>query len=120
MSASQPPTPVAVFCAFAQPDLSFCLKLEEALKPAQRQHVLTLWHGGHVPVGKDRTQTIEIHFAYEQAEPLYKRALAIREQHLGPQHPRTATSLNNLALLYENQGKYEHAELLLQRALAIS
>src|SRR5438128_9606079 len=51
MSAPQPPTPVAVFCAFAQPDLPSCLQLEDALKLAQRQKVLTLWHEGHIPVG---------------------------------------------------------------------
>ncbi len=56
---------------------------------------------------------------YEQAEPLYQRALAIREQQVGPQHPDTASSLNNLAGLYANQGKYEQAEPLLKRALSI-
>jgi len=38
---------------------------------------------------------------------------------LGPNHPDTATSLNNLAELYHSQGKYEQAEPLYQRALAI-
>jgi tetratricopeptide (TPR) repeat protein len=38
---------------------------------------------------------------------------------LGPDHPDTATSLNNLAKLYGNQGKYEQAEPLYQRALSI-
>ena len=33
------------------------------------------------------------------ARPLYERALAIRERVLGPGHPDTATSLNNLASL---------------------
>jgi len=56
---------------------------------------------------------------YEQAAPLLQRALAIREQQLGPQHPDTATSLNNLAGLYQAQGKYAEAEPLYQRALAI-
>ena len=56
---------------------------------------------------------------YEQAEPLYQRALAIREKALGPDHPDTDTSLNNLALLYDSQGRYEQAEPLYQRALAI-
>jgi tetratricopeptide (TPR) repeat protein len=42
---------------------------------------------------------------YEQAEPLYQRALAIYEQQLGALHPNTATSLNNLAALYNTQGK---------------
>ena len=44
---------------------------------------------------------------YEQAEPLYPRALAIREQVLGADHSDTASSLNNLAFLYVDQGKYE-------------
>ena len=37
---------------------------------------------------------------YAEAEPLYERALAIREKALGPDHPDVATSLNNLAVLY--------------------
>jgi len=37
---------------------------------------------------------------YAKAEPLYNRALAIREKALGPEHPDVATSLNNLAMLY--------------------
>jgi tetratricopeptide (TPR) repeat protein len=56
---------------------------------------------------------------YEQAEPLYQRALALRERMLGPEHTDTATSLNDLAVLYYSQGKYEQAEPLYQRALAI-
>ena len=56
---------------------------------------------------------------YEQAEPLFQRALAIRERVLGAEHPDTASSLNNLAILYRNQGKYEQAEPLYQRALTI-
>ena len=38
---------------------------------------------------------------------------------LGPDHPDTALSLNNLAVLYDNQGKYDKAEPLYQRALTI-
>jgi tetratricopeptide (TPR) repeat protein len=53
------------------------------------------------------------------AEPLYVRALAIREKALGPEHPAVATSLNNLALLHNAQGQYAKAEPLYQRALAI-
>jgi tetratricopeptide (TPR) repeat protein len=56
---------------------------------------------------------------YAEAEPLFRRARAIYEKALGPDHPYTATSLNNLAGLYENQGRYGQAELLYQRALAI-
>jgi tetratricopeptide (TPR) repeat protein len=56
---------------------------------------------------------------YSEAEPLYQQALSIREQQLGPDHPNTATTLNNLAVLYRSQGKYEQAEPLYVRALRI-
>ena len=56
---------------------------------------------------------------YAEAEPLYERALAIREKALGPEHPDVAMSLNNLAALYRNQGAYAKAEPLYERALAI-
>ncbi len=59
------------------------------------------------------------HASYTIAEPLYQRALAIREQELGAMHLLTAASLNNLAALYDAQGKYAEAESLYQRALAI-
>ncbi len=45
---------------------------------------------------------------YDEAEPLYRRALAVREKALGPQHPDTAGSINNLALLLKSQGASEH------------
>ena len=37
---------------------------------------------------------------YVAAEPLHKRALAISEKALGPDHPDVASILNNLSLLY--------------------
>ena len=49
----------------------------------------------------------------------YQRALAIREEALGPKHPDVAQSLNNLALLSDSQGQYKKAEPLYQRSLAI-
>ena len=51
---------------------------------------------------------------YAQAEPLYKRALAIKEKALGPDHPDVATSLNNLAELYQAQGQYARGRAALQ------
>lgn len=56
---------------------------------------------------------------YMEAEPLFQRALQIREQLWGPVHPTVAVSLNGLALLRLDMGKYEHVEPLLQRALQI-
>jgi CHAT domain-containing protein len=57
--------------------------------------------------------------AYAKAEPLFLRALAIREKALGADHPDAAISLNKLAELYRNQGAYAKAEPLFLRALAI-
>jgi tetratricopeptide (TPR) repeat protein len=57
---------------------------------------------------------------YNDAEPLYLRALVINEQQLGANHPNTATSLNNLASLYCSIGRYSDAEPLYLRALGIS
>ena len=57
---------------------------------------------------------------YEQAESLYQRALAIREQQSGPKHPDTANSLENLAELYQAQGRYGEAEPLLRRPAKLS
>ena len=56
---------------------------------------------------------------YEQAEPLYQRALCIGKQVWGPAHPQVAYPLCGLAYLYYEQGKYQQAEPLYQRALQI-
>jgi tetratricopeptide (TPR) repeat protein len=57
--------------------------------------------------------------AYASARPLCVRALAIREKVLGPEHPDTAESLNNLAFLFQNQDDLAGARPLYERALAI-
>jgi tetratricopeptide (TPR) repeat protein len=56
---------------------------------------------------------------YVEAEPLFQRAVHIREQAQGPDHPEVARVLNYLAVLYWHQGKYAEAEPLLQRVLSI-
>jgi tetratricopeptide (TPR) repeat protein len=53
------------------------------------------------------------------AQPLYERALTIREKVLGPEHRGTATILNNLAKLLERQGDLAAARPLYEPALAI-
>jgi len=57
---------------------------------------------------------------YAGAEPLYRRALAIAEKTLGPNHPNTATALDNLAGLLESGGDVAGAEPLYRRALSIA
>jgi tetratricopeptide (TPR) repeat protein len=56
---------------------------------------------------------------YAQAEPLYKRALAITEKALGPDHPDVATSLENMTALFLRTGREKEAEALEKRAAAI-
>ena len=52
-------------------------------------------------------------------EPLYKRALAIREKALGPEHPDVAQSLENYAALLRDTGRGAEAVELEARATAI-
>jgi len=56
----------------------------------------------------------------QQALPYSKRALAIREKALGPDHPDTATSLNNLGVLLRAMGNLAEARPYYERALAIN
>jgi CHAT domain-containing protein/tetratricopeptide (TPR) repeat protein len=55
-----------------------------------------------------------------EAEPLYKRALAILETSVGLDSVAIAPELNNLGALYEREQRYAEAEPLFKRALAIS
>src|SRR5271166_6459442 len=54
-----------------------------------------------------------------EAEPLYRRALTIDEESLGPDHPNVARDLNNLAVLLRATNRLAEAEPLYRRALAI-
>jgi tetratricopeptide (TPR) repeat protein len=53
------------------------------------------------------------------ALPFYERALAIRENLLGPEHPGTASSLNNIGGLFQDQWDAALARRYYERALAI-
>lgn len=55
-----------------------------------------------------------------EAASLYQRALAIREQQLGPLHPDTGTTYKNLASLLQMQGDLDAAAPLYQKALLIA
>jgi tetratricopeptide (TPR) repeat protein len=65
--------------------------------------------------------------AYAQAEPWYQGCLSAARSRLGDspaetrreRHPAVASSLNNLALLYCAQGRYEAAEPLYHQALEL-
>jgi CHAT domain-containing protein len=55
-----------------------------------------------------------------EAEPMFKRAIAIMEKVVGLDAVDIAPELNNLAALYQRQQRYAEAEPLFKRALALS
>ena len=56
---------------------------------------------------------------FSEVEPLYKRALAILEKALGPEHPHVATALGNYAALLRNTERTTEAKRMEARAKAI-
>ena len=54
---------------------------------------------------------------YEAGVLLVEWVLSVRDRTLGPEHPSTLISVNNLGGLYESQGRYAAAEPLYLRAL---
>ena len=49
---------------------------------------------------------------------MYTRALAGYERALGPDHTSTIDTINNLGILYSDQGKIDEAKQMYTRALA--
>lgn len=97
---------------FAEAEKMFLAALHEAEKfgPEDPRLARTLNNLAFLYVTQDQ---------YAEAEPLLKRALAIRQQALGTEPAEVATSLNNLAALYGAQGEFEKAEPLYQQAIRI-
>jgi tetratricopeptide (TPR) repeat protein len=56
---------------------------------------------------------------YVAAELSYRQALSSSREVLGHEHPSTLGSMNNLALVLDNQGKYEEAEAMNRQTLAL-
>ena len=54
-----------------------------------------------------------------EAKVALRRAMAIDERVLGPDHPSTADTINELALAYRHEGQWNEAARLYRRALAI-
>ena len=57
---------------------------------------------------------------FDEALPMARRALELREKELAPDHPLTVSALRNLGEVYFAKGKYGEAIPLFQRALAIN
>jgi tetratricopeptide (TPR) repeat protein len=82
----------------------------------------TLSHGMNTkPIGLANQYAVFLYARanYTQAEPLYRRALCIDEANFGPDHPRVAIDLNNLALLLKATNRLSDAEPLSRRVVEI-
>ncbi|KAK5290627.1 hypothetical protein LTR99_011028 [Exophiala xenobiotica] len=54
---------------------------------------------------------------YREAEEMHRQALDLREKVLGEEHLDTLDSMNNLAIVLQQQGKYKEAEEIHRQAL---
>jgi tetratricopeptide (TPR) repeat protein len=97
-------------CELCLPQALVCAQLIEQYHVSFPEAAHLLHCAGHYL--RDRGQ-------YTQAEPLLQRALSMREQVLGPEHPEVADALDDLQYLHVLQGKFQQAEPLMQRALSI-
>ncbi|MDE6784003.1 MAG: tetratricopeptide repeat protein, partial [Ruminococcus sp.] len=56
---------------------------------------------------------------YDKALEYYEKALKICESVLGKEHPNTATTYNNIAVVYQDKGEYDKALEYYEKALKI-
>jgi eukaryotic-like serine/threonine-protein kinase len=93
--------------AYAQETLAIVARIErpEGLKTANA--LLSMAHAYH-EMGK-----------LDLAEEAFKRALAIREDRLGRDHPNVGVIVSALATLYGTAGRYDEANAHFERALRI-
>jgi tetratricopeptide (TPR) repeat protein len=98
-----------------------------ALDPLAPHALAVAWHADAVAIADptarllDRVAThLESKGRYAEAEPLYRRALAIDEATDAPDRPEMASRLNNLANLLRTMNRLSDAEPLFRRALAIN
>ncbi|MGI9405779.1 MAG: CHAT domain-containing protein, partial [Hyphomicrobiaceae bacterium] len=76
----------------------------------------------HGEVGKILNNLAELYsgkWRYSEAEPRYKRALAIAEKNFGPDHPDVGTGLTNLAGLYYGQGQWDRSLFYLDKGTQV-
>jgi CHAT domain-containing protein/Tfp pilus assembly protein PilF len=83
------------------------------LQPEQRRQL--------AEAGRLNRKTLQLNGQgqFGPAVAVAQKVLALYKQVLGEQHPQYATSLNNLAALYDSMGDYARAEPLYRQALAI-
>jgi tetratricopeptide (TPR) repeat protein/predicted ATPase len=114
---------------------TFAARFDQAIQPSETQHWIE--KTGYIDqliilinaliadtrVSTSLLMTLAILYEtkgqYGEALSLYRRALNIREQNLGPEHNDVVFTIANLGRLYQVMGHYQQALPLLQRALAM-
>jgi tetratricopeptide (TPR) repeat protein len=66
-----------------------------------------------------KTRALHDRGKYAEVEALFRKALAVDEEVLGPRHPYTARTYVNLAANLQAQGRAKEAEALFRKALAV-
>ncbi|KZT65161.1 hypothetical protein DAEQUDRAFT_697653 [Daedalea quercina L-15889] len=79
-------------------------------------HTLAIAEGSHLNNLAQRLMGLG---RYEEAEPLHKQAIEVKERGLGKDHITTALSYNALGETYIELGRLDEAEIFLQKALDI-
>ncbi len=90
-------------------------ELKETL--AKREALVGPEHADVAQCLNNLAQWYLVHGQYSDAEPLYKRSLAISNKQLGPQNQYTLAVTQNLGTLYLEEKKFDLAEPLLKLAL---
>ena len=76
-------------------------------------------HEDYATLINNRAQIKQEQGNYQEAEQLFRQAIAIDENTIGKEHHGYATHLNNLAGVLEGQGNYPEAEKLYRQAIEI-
>lgn len=109
--------------AFPHPEFENWSVCEQLLPHARRAaDLVDTWNFEFPGAGRLLSQTaLYLHdrAQYTEAKGFYERALEIHKAALGPDHHDVATTLGNLARLYETQGYYDKAENQFNSALKI-
>ncbi len=99
-------------------------RIADALAPAEESLALAIKASGgdSLDAALGYTVVAEAHRLADRPEralPLYRRAQAIYEKELGPEHPRVASLLGQEGLMLAGEGKPASGAQALQRALAM-
>jgi tetratricopeptide (TPR) repeat protein len=96
------------------PELNRRLVLEQFQKVGSQQE----WLRNRLTETGFFAQLLNRQVQYKAAERMYVRALAGKENALGREQASTLNPVNNLGILYRDQGKRAEAEEMYLRALA--